>query len=290
MEIAEIINKVRFVKSDKGSIRSPSLCESIDTSIISETGSTTGSVYSCLESVSSDAQATSEPNIEHKGPCKQPKQIRDDGNSQHASRSPPRRRQAKTTSKTCWHPTPQWLHQQSQHGVPFPYGQVTEPVYYPAYMIMPIHTHPAKPPGSHLDASSPVPTQHHQSAQPQRIARPADTSSLQSPPRGVKLPPVPQVLRRSQPTHKSKADKKKKRVRAPPAVHEYDHLSVNEALEELARRNIHMDATQKFDAASKSDLIRLLQRADRNNNKGDGGKGVCIRGRGAAEAEESLVA
>ncbi|MBV36592.1 MAG: hypothetical protein CMP47_14240 [Rickettsiales bacterium] len=90
-------------------------------------------------------------------------------------------------------------------------------------------------------------------------------------PRGVRLPPLPESLRRAQTACKRKpvsAKERKKRIRAPPVQHDYDHLNVEEAIRELARRDIYITDIQGL-SLSKPKLVKLLQRADRNNNKGE---------------------
>jgi hypothetical protein len=85
----------------------------------------------------------------------------------------------------------------------------------------------------------------------------------------VRLPHLQNPLRYAQPIDKRKhlqPQKKRKRIRPSPVVREYEHLSVEEAVQELARRDIHINIRQVD--VNKAILVRLLQRADRNNNTG----------------------
>lgn len=137
------------------------------------------------------------------------------------------------------------------------------PNFVPAYTIVPAY----------------IPSQSHIAPLPQKLppqqrllnsTAGQDQHVAKSNPRGVPLPPLPESLRRSRPKEQKRIvpqKKLRKRERLPPVVRQYDHLSIEEAIEELARRRI--DSTHLQDtAARKIELVRLLQRADRNNNRG----------------------
>ncbi|ETN44026.1 uncharacterized protein HMPREF1541_10891 [Cyphellophora europaea CBS 101466] len=275
MEIEDIINKVRFTSSENETDRPRSLRESTDTSIISESRSAPESISPCLENFSSDDYGTYDVVVSHSGPCRRQKQAQVNEEVQHWEHGPPKKRRAMTKSETydsqeLPKPRPP---QQPQQQMPVSYGHAMQPMYYPAYMVVPMPVH--MPPATHMaphPGSFSVSQRRHYPPEPQQRTYKEAKHSPKPHPRGVRLPPLPERLRRTQTTSNRKPlqlKEKKTRVRAPPVVHAYDHLSVEEAIQELAQRNIHITDMAQIDI-SKANLVRLLQRADRNNNRGNG--------------------
>lgn len=272
MEIEDIINQVRFTSSEDRNARQRSIREGTDTSIISASRSAAES-SSCSDTSSYDGYATYEPDVSQTTPFRRQRQERNDAEVQRELPNPSHRQRARRTLNVqdAQKVPRQPPLQQVQQSMALPYIHAMPSMYFPAYVVVSMHM----PPTMHIaphSTSLPVPQKpHHIPQQPQWTER-EDNHFPKAIPRGVRIPPLPGSFRRTPKRRKlvQFGEKKtKKKIKARPVVREYDHLSVEEAIQELALRDIHITDVQQIDI-TKTTLVRLLQRADRNNNKGSG--------------------
>jgi len=275
MEIEDIINKVRFTSSEDRDARRHSAREIPDRSIISESKSAPESI-SCLDTTSSDDYVTYESNVSQTTPARSQWQGNIDAEVQPELRSPSHQERARTTSNTQnAQQVPKRPSLQHPQSMALSYSHAMPAMYFAAYMVVPMYI----PPANHIASVSasypgsfPIHQRPHHKSQHQRWTHEEENDCPKPVPRGVRISPLPGSLRRAQNNGKRKfvqPKKKKKRVKVPPVVHDYNDLSVEEAIQELARRNIHITDRQQIDI-SKTTLVSLLQRADRNHNKGNG--------------------
>lgn len=260
MDIEKIINQVRYKSSkDRKSSRGRSAPESTERSVVSETRSAPDLVEHS-ENLQSNDYTTFESDASQPVASRQHiERDRDSETSQTTSSKLQCRARTISGPQVAAHPT-QWPPKPASAPTPSLYEHSPWPVYFPAYMVVPMRI----PPHDHYLQPRSSLAQHQQRSK-QIIQE--DKSTPDPIPRGVRLPPLPESQRRTGTVCKRKPVPAKKRIRAPPVVYDYDHLSIEEAIRELARRDIYITDIQRV-SLSKPNLVRLLQRADRNNNKG----------------------
>lgn len=151
------------------------------------------------------------------------------------------------------------------------YGQLGAPLYCHVHMMVPMHTPPQIYPSAPQISLQP---QHRPLLPPPLDSDNTPATILKA----VSLPQTTHSLCHPPPARNCESVRPRIRTgRVKRPIQEYNHLSFEETIRELARRDIHIPDV-KSAIFSKTKLVRLLQRADRNQNRGGSGGGCKCGG------------